>query len=444
MEAIEKRVVVVGGGIAGLNCARHLLLRGFVVRLLEASDRIGGRIQTDRQDGFRFDRGFQVLQTAYPEAQRALDYARLDLRCFAPGAMIRIGGRFYTIADPRRRPVHAFTTLAAPIGSLGDRLRLLRLARRVVRGSLASIFEGPEQTSMAFLQAEGFSETMIRRFFVPFFGGVCLDPQIRASNRVLAYVLRMFATGEAALPAGGMAQIPAQLARDLPKDCIRTGVRVRSVEAGGVHLEDGARLPAGAVVVATEAPETARLLGREVEARSIAETCIYFSCRRERWHPPFLVLNGEGRGPINNVVFPNIVSAGYAPEDRSLVAVVVLDDPDRPDANIVDRVRSQLVEWFGAQAETWEHRRTYRIAHALPDQSPPTPDPNRPPTMTAPGLFVCGEYGSLPGIQWALVSGRRTADSVGDYLEKEIGRANNAERRQPAQSLFRAGRTTDE
>ncbi|MDJ0722183.1 MAG: NAD(P)/FAD-dependent oxidoreductase [Desulfobacterales bacterium] len=416
MNVIPQKVIVVGGGIAGLNCARHLLIRGYTVQVLEATRRIGGRIKTDRQHGFLLDRGFQVLQTAYPEAQSALDYARLDLCCFAPGAMIRIGGRFYTVADPRRRPGHVFSTLAAPIGSLGDRLRLLRFTRRVVGGSLARIFEAPEQTSMEMLRSEGFSETMIQRFFVPFFGGVCLDPQIQASSRVLAYVLRMFASGEAALPAEGMAQIPAQLARDLPDDCIRTGVRVRAVAADGVRLEDGTRLPAHAVVVATEAPETERLLGRRVKTRSIAETCIYFACRRQRWHPPFLVLNGDGRGPINNLVFPNVVAEGYAPAERSLVGAVVLDAPDRPGPDLAGRVQAQLVEWFGAQAAGWEHLRTYRIAHALPDQSPPTRNPTRPLTMAVPGLFVCGEYGRLPGTQWALVSGRQAAESAGDYL----------------------------
>ncbi len=425
MKTIRKKVVVVGGGIAGLTCARHLLSRGYAVQVIEATRRIGGRIKTDRQDGFLLDRGFQVLQTAYPEAQKALDYARLDLRCFAPGAMIRINGRFYTVADPRRRPGHVFSTLAAPIGSLGDRLRLLRFTRRVVGGSLARIFEAPEQTSMEMLRTEGFSETMIQRFFVPFFGGVCLDPQIEASSRVLAYVLRMFATGEAALPAGGMTQIPAQLARDLPDACIRTGVRVRAVAGDGVRLEDGTRLPAHAVVVATEAPEAERLLGRRAITRSIAETCIYFACRRERWHPPFLVLNGEGRGPINNLVFPNVVADKYAPEGRSLVGAVVLDALDQPQADLVGWVRMQLVEWFGAQAESWEHLRTYRIAHALPDQSPPTPDPTRPLTMAAPGLFVCGEYGRLPGTQWALVSGRQAADSVSDYLRSMPARGNS-------------------
>ena len=417
MENIEKRVIIVGGGIAGLTCARRLLAQGLTVQVLEASDRIGGRIKTDEQDGFLLDHGFQVLQTAYPEARRELDYDALDLRFFAPGAMIRIGGRFFTVADPLRRPGRALSTLTAPIGSIGDRLRLLRLTSRVVRGKLEDIFEQPEMASIALLRAEGFSETMIRRFFVPFFGGVCLDHKIRASSRVLAYVLRMFATGEAALPAMGMARIPHQLALDLPKGGIRNGMRVRAVRGDGVTLDDGTSLPARAVVVATAAPETERLLGLPPKAKSISETCLYFACARETWHPPYLVLNGERSGLINNVVFPSVVSADYAPADRSLVGVVVLGIPDDTDAALIERVRMQLVEWFGALAKKWEHLRTYRIVHALPDQSPPTPNPARPQAMAAPGVFVCGEYGSLPGIQWAMVSGGHAAESVLAHLQ---------------------------
>ncbi len=416
MKAVEKRVIIVGGGIAGLTCARHLVSQGLAVQILEASGRIGGRVKTDELNGFRLDRGFQVLQTAYPEARRGLDYDRLALRFFAPGAMIRIAGRFFTVADPLRRPGRILSTLTAPIGSLGDRLRLARLARRVASGSLDGIFEQPEKTTMAMLRDEGFSQAMIRRFFAPFFGGVCLDPEIRASSRVLAYVLRMFATGGAALPSRGMEQIPRQLARDLPDGCIHTGIRVRDAGADYVRLEDGTRQPAHAVVVATDAPAAERLLGFPSKVRSIGETCLYFACPRASWHPPYLVLNGDGSGPINNLVFPNVVSASYAPADRSLVGVVVLGVSDQPDDPLVEQVRAQLVEWFGIQAKTWEHLRTYRIAHALPDQTPPTPNPARPQAMVAPGLFKCGEQGSLPGIQWAMLSGRLAARGVADYL----------------------------
>ncbi|MEM8680153.1 MAG: FAD-dependent oxidoreductase, partial [Planctomycetota bacterium] len=107
---MDDRVIVIGGGIGGLICARTLHQRGINFLLLEASDKVGGRVRTDEIAGFRLDRGFQVFLTAYPEAQRQLDYARLELRPFEPGALIRFGGRFHRFADPWRRPQHFFST----------------------------------------------------------------------------------------------------------------------------------------------------------------------------------------------------------------------------------------------------------------------------------------------------------------------------------------------
>jgi phytoene dehydrogenase-like protein len=325
--------------------------------------------------------------------------------------MIHHRGRFYTVADPLRRPQALFHTMAAPIGTLGDRLRLLRLASRVTRGPLEALFDRSEMATMDFLHAEGFSETMIRRFFVPFFGGVCLDSRLRASSRVFAYVLRMFATGDAALPASGMGRIPEQIAAYLPPEALRTGIRVRAVDKDAVVLTDGTKLAARAVVVATEAPEAARLLGHPPVAGSVAETCLYFACDRAVDHTRYLVLNGDGKGPINNLVFPSRVAPAYAPGGKSLAAAVVLGLPSEEDA-LIDKVRGQLAEWYGPRANDWRHLQTYRIVHALPDQSPPTPHPDRLQPRVRPGIYVCGEYGSLPGIQWALVSGRRTAAAL--------------------------------
>ena len=416
MTSTERPVIIVGGGIAGLACARRLYEHGLAARILEADSRVGGRIKTDRHDGYLLDRGFQVLQTAYPEARRVLDFSRLNLHCFAPGAMIYIGGRFSTVADPRRCPKALLDTLRAPIGGFGDRLRLLRLAHRVCRGPLEAIFRQPESTAMAFLKAEGFSATMINRFFVPFFGGVCLDPKIRASSRVMRYVLRMFASGDAALPAMGMEAIPRQLVAVLPSEWVQTGTRVRRIGDENVLLEDGRRLPARAVVVATEGHEAARLLGSASTRASVAETCLYFGCDQAPWHPPYLLLNGDGRGPINNIAFPSRVSSAYAPAGKSLASVVVLGNPDESDALLVQGVLDQLTDWFGPEVHSWRHLKTYRISHALPDQSPPTSSPVSPVNRIRSGVFVCGEHGSLPGIQWALLSGRRTADAVQTHL----------------------------
>jgi phytoene dehydrogenase-like protein len=416
MHSNSADVVIVGGGLAGLSCAHHLQKKGVNYRLIEASDRVGGRVKTDRVDGFQLDRGFQVLQTAYPVARRTLINYPLRLKRFPPGVVIHRDDRLYTLADPRRCPKYFWETMTAPVGTLTDRLRMLKLARTVCRGTEESLFQGPESTAMAFLKASGFSEKMIRSFFVPFFGGVCLDPQIRASSRVLQYVFRMFATGGAALPENGMEEIPRQISRTIPPERIQTGVRADQVAGGRVVLENGQEWRTRAVVLATESPEVQRLLGKSDPIGSVSETCLYFSTRQLPIKEPFLVLNGDGEGPVNNVAFPSMVSAAYAPPGKHLVSVVVLGLPPGDAAGIEYPVRAQLVEWFGPMVEQWRHLKTYLIRHALPQQHPPTSDPTVPQPAVGPGIFVCGEYGSLPGIQWAMLSGRRAAEAVLGHL----------------------------
>jgi len=138
-------VHVVGAGLAGLRCARRLHERGVAATVLEAGDGVGGRVRTDRVDGFLLDRGFQVLLTADPEARSVLDYRELELHPFYPGALVRTRGRFVTVADPFRRRWDGLRTLVAPVGSVGDKLKLASLRRRVAAGSLEELF-APRET----------------------------------------------------------------------------------------------------------------------------------------------------------------------------------------------------------------------------------------------------------------------------------------------------------
>lgn len=407
----ETNVIVVGAGLAGLSCARTLVRHGLAVQVLEAADAVGGRIRTDVLDGFRLDRGFEVLQTAYPEAQRALDLAALDLRAFTPGALIRYRERFHRIADPWRQPLAALGTLLAPIGTLADKWRLAMLRRRVLAGDIDTLYARPETGTDHYLRACGFSDAMLERFLRPFFAGVFFDPALTVSSRAFEFYFRAFAAGDTAVPAAGMGAIPAQLAAALPGAAIRTGARVTAVGERQVVLASGESIPAAAVVLATDGVNTARLLGDASLPVTRGTTCLYFAADAAPLAEPILVLNGEGRGPVNSLVVPTLLSPDYAPAGQTLIAVNVLGIPPDDDTALARRVRAQVREWFGAAVDHWRHLRTYRIADALPPQTPPLADP-RLYEPRRDGLYLCGEYRNAASIQWALYSGRRAAEAV--------------------------------
>lgn len=405
-------VVIVGAGLAGLCCARRLRQAGVSVLLLEASDDVGGRVRTDEVDGFRLDRGFQVFLTSYPEARQVLDYTALDLRPFEPGAWVRVGGRFRTLIDPWRRPLRGLRSLLAPVGSWLDAVRVARLRAAVLRGDLADQLAASETTTLALLQQAGFSPAMIDGFFRPFLGGIFLEPELHTSARMFRFVFRMFATGDACLPNAGMGAIPRQLAAGLPAGTIRFNARVVGIGPGQVRLEDGEVLDARAVVVATDGPAAAALLSGLPPVATQAVTCLYFAADRPPVAEPILVLNGEGRGPVNNVCVPSVVAPGYAPAGAHLVSASVLGDPAEDDATVERQVREQLTDWFGPAVAGWRHLRTYRIRHALPRQVPPALDMVERPVRWAERVYVCGDHRDTASIQGAMVSGRRAAEAV--------------------------------
>lgn len=404
-------VLIVGAGLSGLCCARRLREQGIRCLVLEASDGVGGRIRTDIVDGFRLDRGFQVFLTSYPEAKSILDYEALHLKPFSPGALVRYGGRFHELTDPWRRPFAAIRSLGSPIGSFTDKVRVAGFRSRSLRGTIEDRFRDPETTSLQALQDAGFSESMIERFFRPFLGGIFLDPELRTSSRMLNFVFRMFSLGNACLPAAGMEAIPQQLAAALPPGNIRLGARIVRVQVGSVTLSTGEELRAKSVVVAVEGCMAAQLLGDFIAPAGQGTTCFYFSASRSPISQPLLVLNGDGRGPINNLCVPTVVAPSYGPAGKSLISVTVLgtaNDPDR----LLGEVRVQLGEWFGAAVLDWRHLRTYSIPYALPAQSPPALDVPERPVRWKPGVYVCGDHRDNASIQGAMVSGRRVAEAV--------------------------------
>jgi phytoene dehydrogenase-like protein len=261
------------------------------------------------------------------------------------------------------------------------------------------------------LRGEGFSEDMIDAFFRPFFGGVLLDRELAASSRMLDFVFRMMAEGEVALPSGGMGSLPAQLAGRLAEGSLETGARVASAGPGELRLETGETLAARAVVVATEGPEAARLTGRLPAPGSRGVACLSFAAESAPVEDPILILDGDGRGPVNNLSFPSQVAPTCAPPGAALVSATVLEGPPDP-AALETAVRGHLTSWFGSRVKGWRHLRTYHITHAQPAQRPPALDPIQRPVRLEDGLYVCGDHRDTASLHGALLSGRRAAEAV--------------------------------
>jgi phytoene dehydrogenase-like protein len=405
----KEDTVIIGAGMAGLACARglHAAGRGFVI--CEASDRVGGRVATDLCDGYRLDRGFQVLLTAYPEARRLLDYDALDLRRFYPGALVRHGGKWHRVADPFRHPVDGLRGAFNPIGSFSDKLRV-GLSRL---GGFDFSRHSADLTTLEALRAEGFSASMIERFFRPFLGGVFLENRLETTARKLEFVMRNFARGDTAIPALGMAEIPRQLAASLPVAAVRLHTRVASIDGHGVHLENGEVLAARSVVIATEAGGAEFLLGRgDSHVPFNGVVCLYFTAPSAPVSEPILLLNGEGAGPINNLTVLSAVSPDYAPPGRHLISISVVDSEAAAASDLVERVRRQLVDWFGAVTEKWELLRIDRIPRAVPSQ----PVVSEKSPRLGKGLYHCGDHCGIASIDTALASGTAAAEAVQEDL----------------------------
>ncbi|GJN33169.1 hypothetical protein PR202_gb21736 [Eleusine coracana subsp. coracana] len=430
--AARKQAVIVGGGLAGLAAATHLTSLSVPFTLLEASDRLGGRVATDIVDGFRLDRGFQIFLTAYPECRRLLDYRALRLKPFYPGALVFLGPTgasnepsFHLLSDPFRRPLRALPALLSPVGTLPDKL-LVGLARlRAAATSDEAILAAPETTTAEHLRRIGFSPSIIDRFLRPFLAGIFFDPALDTTSRLFDLVFKRLALGDNALPEDGIAAIAYQLANHLPESSIRLNTRVEAVGDSGVTLDTGETVPGElGVIVAVEQPEATKLLPQLLppspnanppnQTKERSTVCIYFAADRAPISDPVLLLNGSGTGIVNNMFFATSVAPSYAPEGKVLVSVSLVGSfADRgDDAALAAEVVRELGGWFGAEeVAAWRHLRTYRIGFAQPDQTPPTEPAGREPRV-GDGVYVCGDHWCSATFDGAMVSGRRAAEAL--------------------------------
>ena len=227
--------MVAGAGLAGLRAAQLLCRRGLDVVVLDAADRPGGRVATDVVDGFRCDRGFQVLNTSYPALRAAADLDALDLRAFTPAAAVRGTDGLHTYGDPRRLPALAPRMTVDRLVPLRDKATLAAWTARVLAGGPRRVEAHGGRSAAVDLAAAGVRGPVLDRVLRPFLSGVLGKAELTTSAAYVRLVWRAFAVGTIAVPAAGMGAVPAQLAARLPDGVLRLGRRVDAVRRGAVR-----------------------------------------------------------------------------------------------------------------------------------------------------------------------------------------------------------------
>jgi phytoene dehydrogenase-like protein len=411
-------VVVAGGGLAGLVAARHLAEAGRDVTVFEESEQVGGRVRTAHTDGYTFDRGFQVLFSAYPAVQRELDVEALAPRPFTPGATIARPNHRSVLSDPLRVPTAAVETAFNREVRLTDKLRLFTLQRELAGRDPESILTGGGRSIRDYLADRGFSQRFVERFAAPFYGGITLDRSLGTDSTIFEYTYKMLSEGEIFVPAAGMEAMPEQLA-DRARAAgatIETDRTVTAVagEGDGAAVEVGSEtLSPDGVVVATDPATAADLTGvAGITTEILGCVTQYFALPTNR-APNMgkrIVLNAADDRP-NTVAPMSAVAPEYAPEGMELYSATFLGTPDDDDESLAAAVREALRSWYPAASfDDLELLRTDRVPLAQFAQKPGfragLPDPDAPDGP----VVLAGDYTRWSSIQGALESGRVAAD----------------------------------
>lgn len=390
----SNRPVVIGGGAAGIAACMTLEAAGHSPLLLEAQEKLGGRLKTNHlPDGTPVDVGFQVLLTAYPELKRWTDIPALNPVTFVPGAKVFLGNRWRTLADPRRWPGSIPATLSSGIGNWGDRMRILRLVGEACSGTDESIQDGLNTgNTLDFLRSRGFSEDFIQGFLRPFFSGIFLDDSLSPPPAQFLYTLRMFAMGDAVRPERGMQALVEQWMARLENTEIRYHAVVTDVQANEVKLEGGEVL-ACAGVIDTVSP----VKGLEWNACYNA----VFTCGSPAFGKPIIgllpgarcvtnlhfmedVQGEEGRGRLNvTALFPASVNGGESMEKG------VRSDLDAVGLEV------GALQWSTHIAEALPKLTQVQSARLNPKRD---------------GVYLAGDHTAAPSLDAALRSGRMAAE----------------------------------
>lgn len=402
----DVKINIIGAGISGLIAAKVLEEQGYYPVIIEATERVGGRVKTDIVNGYQLDRGFQVLLTAYPAVKKYLDLDSLHLQKLLPGAVIFKDNKQTAIGDPSRDLSLLFSTIFSNIGTFTDKFKILKLNQKLKNKTVSEIFSKKEQTTLNYLLSFGFSEKMIDDFFRPFFSGIFLEKDLETSSRMFEFIYKMFGEGYAAIPKEGMEAIPKQISNNLKNTSIIFNSKVIDINDSSITLDDKSVLESDYTIIATD----------PIDLTSSIKNCswkscdtIYFETESRGIKGKLIGLITEKGSLINNIFYHT--SLGVAKSaGKELLSVTVVDNQKLVEKDLINKVTQELKDKCNIEDVTFIKH--YKIPKALPNITNVQYDTEIPTGLSNDRVILAGDQQLNGSLNAAMLAGEKAAFEV--------------------------------
>jgi protoporphyrinogen oxidase len=413
MEKSAYKIHIIGAGISGLIAAQILENHGYHPIIIEASSTVGGRVKSDLVNGYTLDHGFQVLLTSYPAAKKYLNYEALDLQKLLPGATLFKNGKAQTIGDPLRNLSLLFPTLLSSVGTLSDKVKILKLNALLKKKKNALIFQTEEKTTLQYLKDFGFSDEIINDFFKPFFSGIFLETELETSSRMFEFVYKMFGDGLAVIPKEGMQAIPNQLKSNLKNTHFKFNSPVKEVKDRRIILEDERILESNITIIATDASALISNLKNQGTEWKSCDT-LYFETKKRAINKPLIGLISDENILVNNIFYHTSV-ATLNKTRKELLSVTVVRRHQLDEKDLIDKVVEELHSKCGISDISFLKR--YQIKKALPMLTNLQYEISSTETKLKSTIFLAGDQLLNGSLNAAMIAGERAAMGVIQTLE---------------------------